>query len=114
MPAAPNEAASDATGEVLVPPGNPLRPRSLALFVFALFVPFLLMCADLHFAFSVPVGAVACAIAAFALLDVLGTFDDAAVAGATGLRSLAPRLLELTGSTALVVALVRLAVDGRL
>ncbi|HEY3500780.1 MAG TPA: glycosyltransferase family 39 protein [Polyangiaceae bacterium] len=110
---APNETRDDTTDEELVPPGHSLRPKSLALFALALLVPFMTMCADLHFGFSVPVGALACAVAAFALLDFLGTFDDAPVAGATSLRSLALRLVELAGSTALVVALVRLAVDGR-
>ena len=110
----PHESSDEAPSEPLLPPGNPLRPKSLFFFVLALLVPFGMMCSDLHFGVSVPVGAIACALAGLALLDFLGTFDDPHAEGSVSLRSLVPRLLELAGSAALTIALVRLAVGGRL
>jgi 4-amino-4-deoxy-L-arabinose transferase-like glycosyltransferase len=111
-PAAPSDA--DETREPLVPKGHALRLKSLAYCALALLVPFGLQCTDVHFDFSVPLGALACFTAALCLLDFLGTFDDERSGGSVTLRSLGVRLLELAGSAAFALAALRLAVSGRL
>jgi 4-amino-4-deoxy-L-arabinose transferase-like glycosyltransferase len=110
-------AAPDAvedTSEPLVPEGNAPRLKSFAYSLLWALVPFGLMTTDLHFGFSVPVGGLACLLSALCLLDGLGTFDDPAIGDAVSLRSLGVRLVELAGSSALFVAILYLAVAGRL
>jgi 4-amino-4-deoxy-L-arabinose transferase-like glycosyltransferase len=111
---APSESGQAEVLEPLVPPGNALRPRSLLFCLLALVVPFGLMCTDVHFAFSVPIGALACLFAGLCLLDFFGTFADAAAGEPKALGPLVPRLVELAGSSSLCIALLRLAVAGRL
>jgi len=98
----------------LVPAGNALRPKSLLVAIGALVVPFLLMTWDGHHAVSVPLGALGCIVAACAILDFLGTFDDAAGGDARLLRTALPRLGEFVGSFFVLVAVLRLLVLGKL
>ncbi|HEV8244859.1 MAG TPA: hypothetical protein VGP93_03790, partial [Polyangiaceae bacterium] len=60
----------------LTPPGNKPRPRKYWRAVAALAPVFVLMTSDMHFALSVPLGLIGCALGAWAILDALGTFDD--------------------------------------
>ncbi len=111
-PAAPSETPED---EEAVPPGNRLRlfPGALVAVVGAA-VPFLLMCMDRRWRWSVPVGLAACVVAAFGILDALGTFDDAEerVFHRTSLGALWPRLLELATGVVAHIAVLTLAVAG--
>jgi 4-amino-4-deoxy-L-arabinose transferase-like glycosyltransferase len=111
----------DHAGERLIPSGNPARPRQLGWAVAALVPVFLLMASDGHFGLSVPLCLSGLLIAAFAVLDALGTFDDAAatpgaaeqsLATTPSLRSIAPRLAELGGALLATVIVLRLAVAG--
>ncbi|HYP75730.1 MAG TPA: glycosyltransferase family 39 protein [Polyangiaceae bacterium] len=113
----------DSELERLIPDANPARPKRLWWAAAALLPVFLLMATDGHFAFSVPVCVIGLSIAAFALLDALGTFDDEPGAPAaassralTGeppsLRAIAPRLAELGGALVATLVAVRLAVAG--
>jgi len=104
----------------LIPKGNPARPRQL-WWAFAALVPmFMVMACDGHFALSVPVCCAALLIATCALLDALGTFDDAplalqaAASDAPSLRRVAPRLAELAGALVALTVALRLAVAGTL
>ena len=106
--------------EPLFPRGNPARPQRL-WWAFAALVPvFLLMATDGHFDLSVPLCAVGLSIAAFAVLDALGTFDDAARASeasasaSPSLRSISPRLAEFAAALIATVVALRLAVAGGL
>src|SRR6187455_795601 len=85
----------------LTPPGNPPRNKRWWLALAALLPWFLLLTTDLHFAFSVPLGFICCAVAAWAILDALGTFDDVdeSTREPVPLRRLGARLIELGGST---------------
>jgi 4-amino-4-deoxy-L-arabinose transferase-like glycosyltransferase len=111
----------------LLPPGNPLRPRALVGALGSSTLLWLLMCSDRHFEFSVPLGALLGLVAALGFLDFFGTFDDVTAntgapssagvtpsTGASAPRLFGPRLIELTGSVVLLLAMVRLAVSGRL
>ena len=111
---------TDDDGELerLIPSGNPLRPKRL-WWAFAALVPvFFLMATDGHFGSSVPVCAAGLVIAAFALLDALGTFDDApsisesASPTVPSLRAVAPRLAEFGGALIATTVALRLAVAG--
>ncbi|HEY0469240.1 MAG TPA: glycosyltransferase family 39 protein [Polyangiaceae bacterium] len=116
------------SAERLIPNGNPARPQKL-WWAFAALVPvFLLFASDGHFGLSVPLCATGLLIATFALLDALGTFDDAAPVTqaptgtaftaeprpvhAPSLRDVAPRLAELVGALIATVVALRLAVAG--
>ena len=111
--------------ERLIPNGNPTRPKKL-WWAFAALVPvFLLLASDGHSGLSVPLCVTGLLIASFALLDALGTFDDAAPAreitadsllerGAPSLRGITPRLAELGGALLATVVALRLAVAGTL
>lgn len=116
---------SDEQGEfdALIPKGNRARPKRLWWTAAALVPAFLLMATDGHFELSVPLCASALLIATFALLDALGTFDDAASAspsvssqpspaGTPSLRSIAPRLAEFVGALLATLVGLRLAVAG--
>ncbi len=99
----------------VVPPGNPLHPiRGTLITLVAAVIPFLIMTTDRHWSFSVPVGIVCCLVAAYGVLDLLGTFDDAedVVVGKTTLHDLLPRLGELVASVVVLIVLMRLAVAG--
>ena len=112
--AGPDDEPEPDAEPPLTPPGNPPRPKRWWLAAGALLPWFLLLTTDLHSAVSVPVGFVCCAVAAWAILDALGTFDDAlgAVAEPVALKSLVPRLVELGGSSLALVIALRLAVAG--
>jgi 4-amino-4-deoxy-L-arabinose transferase-like glycosyltransferase len=117
------------TREPRVPEGNPMRPKQLCWAVAALLPLFLLMACDRHFGFSVPFAAVTLLVASYAILDALGTFDDAPsrvrhgatldvpplpgeTAGRTSLRGIAPRLVELALALVALIVALRLAVAG--
>lgn len=108
------EAPADDGASALVPPGNPLRPKRLAAALGVLAVPFLVMAATGHSALSLPIGALGCIAGAWLVLDFLGTFDDAPTGTTRELRAVLPRLAELAGGVALLVAALRLVVAGRL
>ncbi len=103
----PSEREHDA-------PRPELEPRNFAYAALALLPAFLVMCADTHFTLSVPLVASSCGIAAFFILRGLGSLERVAESSEAGpkLRALAPRLLELVGSAAALVAALRLAVAG--
>ncbi len=99
----------------VLPPGNPLHPvRGGLTALIAAAIPFLIMTTDRHWSFSVPVGIVCCMVAAWGVLDLLGTFDDDAdvVVGKTTLHKLLPRLGEVLASVVVFIVLLRLAVSG--
>jgi 4-amino-4-deoxy-L-arabinose transferase-like glycosyltransferase len=102
----------------LIPIGNPARLKRL-WWAFAALIPvFLLMASDGHFGLGVPVCAAALLIASFAVLDALGTFDDAAslpepsLSAAASLRGVLPRLAELGVALLATTVALRLAVAG--
>ena len=118
------DSSDDERGlEHLFPNGNPARPKRLWWALAALVPVSLLMACDGHFGLSVPVCAAALLIATFAVLDALGTFDDAALASDArasevpapsipSVRDVAPRLAELGFALVLTVVALRLAVAG--
>ncbi|HEX3775920.1 MAG TPA: hypothetical protein VHV51_15715, partial [Polyangiaceae bacterium] len=110
------EPPDDSDEPPLTPPGNPARPWAYLWALVALVPVFLLMAADRHFTFSVPLGFIAIALASFAILDAIGSFDDAHASNGAlpSLRALAPRLLELGGAAVALVVSLRLAVAGSL
>jgi 4-amino-4-deoxy-L-arabinose transferase-like glycosyltransferase len=109
---APAPGANPSEDPPLLPPGNALRVRSL-LALLGLLVPFLLMATDAHFSLSVPLGLAGIAAGALGLLDFAGTFDDAPELRVSW-RELSLRLVELAGSSVVLVLSVRLAVAGGL
>jgi len=100
--------------EPLAPPGNALRPRSLAYAVVGLVALVILMASDAHFALSVPLGLLAVSVAGFGLLDFAGCFDDASSTEPSelALGLLARRLLALAACALVWVLSLRLAVAG--
>ena len=100
--------------EPLAPPGNALRPRSLAYAAAGFAGLVVLVAQDAHFALSVPLGLLAAALAAFGVLDFTGCFDDPDVPGqiSWALPQLAPRLLQLGAAAASWVTALRVAVAG--
>jgi 4-amino-4-deoxy-L-arabinose transferase-like glycosyltransferase len=110
-----NESDEDS-GERLIPEGNPARPSRLLWALGALVPLFLLMACDRHFGFSVPLGAVTLLVASVAVLDALGTFDDARSGDGAPLtlRQLTPRLVELGAAVLALTFALRLAVAGGL
>ena len=105
---------TEASLPPLVPPGNRLRPRALLPLLLASAALLLLMSADRHFEFSVPVGALLSLVITFGALDFLGTFDDAPAGDARRWSDFGPRVIELAGSIVLTGAVLRLVVAGRL
>jgi 4-amino-4-deoxy-L-arabinose transferase-like glycosyltransferase len=101
-------------GERLIPPGNRWRPWSFVPALGASLVPLLVMCTDLHFALSVPLGALFFLVSALCLLDGLGTFDDQMDGEVVTTRALLPRGLELASSCFVLIAGLRLIVAGRM
>ena len=114
------ESDDESQHGALIPNGNPARPKRLWWALTALVPVFLLMATDGHFSHSVLLCASGLLIATFAILDALGTFDDADKSanaeappqGTPSLRSLAPRLAELGGSLLATIVVLRLAVAG--
>jgi 4-amino-4-deoxy-L-arabinose transferase-like glycosyltransferase len=112
------ETNTDPTGDHLSEPddgapGRWLRPLHFAYAALALLPAFIVMCADAHFALSVPLVALSCSAGAFFILSGFGSIERAPLASdGPSFRSLAPRLIELVGSGAALVAALRLAVAG--
>jgi hypothetical protein len=77
-------------------------------------IPFVVMCAERRFRFSVPLGVVMFLVSGICILTAIGSFDgdEDRVVGRTTLQELAPRLLELVGSVALHLVVLALAVAG--
>jgi 4-amino-4-deoxy-L-arabinose transferase-like glycosyltransferase len=101
--------------EPAVPAGNGWHPvRGTLIALVAASIPFLIMTTDRHWSFSVPVGVLCMLVAAWGVLDLFGTFDDAAdvVVGQTTLAKLAPKIGEVLASLVAFIVLVRLAVWG--
>ena len=118
-----DESDDESEFDALIPKANPARLKRLWWAAAALVPVFLLMATDGHFELSVPLCASALLIATFALLDALGTFDDAASASDSvdsrpaaadppSLRSIAPRLAEFAGALVATLVILRLAVAG--
>lgn len=100
---AADEDDEDATPDML-PRGNPLRvKRGLATTLAGAVPAFLLMAKNGQNGWAIPVGAVFVMIAAWGLMDLLGTFDDGDenVAASVGMDALRIPLLRTVG---LVVA----------
>jgi 4-amino-4-deoxy-L-arabinose transferase-like glycosyltransferase len=97
-PEAPAEEAEagahdeDAKEPDLLPRGNPLRRRGLWILLAGGVPAFLLMAKNSQNAWGVPLGLIFVAIAAFGVMDLLGTFDDPdeQVAARTDAGSIAP------------------------
>src|SRR5215510_7863215 len=80
----------------VVPTGNrPHWARGLSVFAVGAAIPFIIMCTDQHWPFSVPVGLLGCLIAAWGLFDAFGTFDDSTVTRRADIAKLRPAALEL-------------------
>ncbi|HVU01442.1 MAG TPA: glycosyltransferase family 39 protein [Polyangiaceae bacterium] len=109
--------AAEAAAATAAPNASPspkrawLVPALVAIVGFA--VPFVGMCTEVHFRFSVPVGALGLLVGALGLLGALGTYrGDGPVAGSVTLRVLAPRLAEVVGATFACMLVLTLAVAG--
>ncbi|MEZ4227158.1 MAG: glycosyltransferase family 39 protein [Polyangiaceae bacterium] len=78
--------------------------------------PFLLMTADRHFSFSVPVALFGLSIAAWGLFHALGTLqdDDEHVVGRANMKQLGSRVLEVAAAGSGFFLSLRLAVAGSL
>lgn len=103
--------------EPLLPVGNPLRYiRGPIAIVAGLFTAFCLMAVKAQLRLGVPLGALAIFVAAFGVLDLLGSFDDPddRVAGRATLRAVAAPLGVTIGGVLALWGLICLAVDGRL
>src|SRR5262249_40594975 len=91
--AEPKKAASNETENRidLLPPGNPLRRKRGILTILGGGLPaFFLMAKNVQNGWAVPLGILCIFVAAWGVMDLLGTFDDPdeRVAGATTLRAL--------------------------
>ena len=90
------EAAAEAETKQpdVIPRGNPLRKRSAALIAAGIVPAFLLMAKNGQSWWGVPVGLLFIAVAAWGVMDLLGTFDDGEpnVAGRTDVRGIAAPL----------------------
>jgi 4-amino-4-deoxy-L-arabinose transferase-like glycosyltransferase len=82
--------------------------------VLAAAVPFAIMCTERRWRWSVPVGFVACLVATWCIVDVIGAFegDPAGVARRTTLGALFPRLADLAASVTAHLGVLSLAVAG--
>jgi 4-amino-4-deoxy-L-arabinose transferase-like glycosyltransferase len=94
-----DEGAEDASVEEpkepeLLPRGNPMRRRGIAILLAGGIPAFLLMAKNSQNTWGVPLGLIFVAIAAFGVMDLLGTFDDPdeQVAARTDVASLGPAL----------------------
>jgi 4-amino-4-deoxy-L-arabinose transferase-like glycosyltransferase len=96
--------------------GNPLRlARGGGTAVAACFVTFVLMARHGQLRWGVPIGALLVAVAAWGVMDLLGTFDepDDRVASSLTLRSLAAPLAAFLGASLLFCVALGLATAGR-
>ncbi|HEX7662925.1 MAG TPA: glycosyltransferase family 39 protein, partial [Polyangiaceae bacterium] len=72
------EGDDEDSGVVLVPPGNPLRwGRGGVTAAIGLFLAFLVMANSGQLRWGVPLGTIFLAIAAWGIMDLVGSFDDA-------------------------------------
>jgi 4-amino-4-deoxy-L-arabinose transferase-like glycosyltransferase len=100
--------------------GCPIRPRraavGAAVAVLGAALPFLIMASDRRWGFSVPVGLLGCAIAAFGILEALTTFEDPEqhVTDRVDPSRVGSRLLELFAAGVSHVVALRVAVAGSL
>ena len=119
---AESDKESEGEGEVvLVPPGNPLRwVRGGVTAGAGILLAFLVMANQGQLRWGVPLGTIFLAVAAWGIMDLLGTFDDAdkddagvsrLVASRT-LASLSRPLLQLGGTFVLFCATLAGAQDG--
>src|SRR5581483_644057 len=73
----PGEEEKPEKDERVVPKGNPLRKKRGGIVAgVAGFLAFALMAHNGQLRWGVPLGLMCCAVAAWGLMDVLGTFDD--------------------------------------
>jgi 4-amino-4-deoxy-L-arabinose transferase-like glycosyltransferase len=88
-------------------------PSALVAIVSAA-IPFVVMCAERRFRFSVPLGVVSFLVSGICILNAIGSFDgdEEAVVGRITLADLWPRVLELAGSVTLHLVVLALAVAG--
>lgn len=109
------EEDDEAKEPDILPRGNPLRTRAVVTILAGAVPAFLLMAKNGQFSWGVPAGLIFCAIAAWGIMDLLGTFDDADddVASRLDLGTLGPALgvsvvmfLAFCGSLALAQASV--------
>jgi 4-amino-4-deoxy-L-arabinose transferase-like glycosyltransferase len=113
--AEPAQSAAPERDPAATRPKAPLHPvRGSLLTLIGVAAPFLIMAADRHFSFSVPVGFVSLLIATCGVLDLLGTFDERARERTTQLElgALLPRLVELIAAVVVQIVALRLAVAG--
>jgi 4-amino-4-deoxy-L-arabinose transferase-like glycosyltransferase len=115
------EPESGRPGEA-PPPATATRTRrsagsravSAAVALVACAVPFVVMCAERRFRFSVPLGFVAFVVATWGILDALGAFDakDEPAQLETTLGAVWPRFAELTAAVAAHLGVLALCVAG--
>mgnify|MGYP000193282246 CR=1 FL=1 len=114
---AENDDAELPEGEVLLPPGNPLRVvRGGSAIAGGVLAALILMALRPQYRLGVPLGFLAILIATFGVLDLCGTFDDPdeRVAKRLHWRELAEPLAMFASSTLGFVGAICLAVAGRL
>jgi len=114
-PGSATEAPEPPESAPLLRRGNPLRiVRGGATAAVGCLGAFLLMARHGQLRSGVPVGAAFVAIAAWGLMDLLGTFDepDERVSSRTTLRSLAPALGAFAGASVLFCGLLADATAG--
>ncbi len=77
-------------------------------------IPFLIMCTERHWRFSIPIGFIACVVSALGILDAMGAFDgdEARVAFHTEARTLFKRLGEFGIAVTVLFVILALAVAG--
>jgi 4-amino-4-deoxy-L-arabinose transferase-like glycosyltransferase len=100
----------------LLPPGNPLRlARGGGTALVGAFLAFLLMAQHGQSRWGVPLGTVFVLVAAWGVMDLLGTFDDAdeRVAASVTLRAMLGPLGRLVGAWLAFCVLLGLATAGR-
>jgi 4-amino-4-deoxy-L-arabinose transferase-like glycosyltransferase len=101
----------------LVPEGNPLRyARGITAAVVGSLLAFIVMAVNRPLRAGVPLGALGVLIAAFGILDLIGSFDDKddKVAHRAPLRDLITPLILLGGASLGLGVTLTLAVAGRL
>jgi len=113
--AAPEATATAEKGDPLLARGNPLRlVRGGVTAAAGGLLAFLLMANSVQLRFGVPLGTVFVAVAAWGVMDLLGTFDDADVhvARRTTLAALRTPLAATVGSFGLFATAIGLAGTG--
>ena len=118
--AEPVEEDGAPLADALVADGNPVRWWALAVALGAALAGTLVMASRLSPRWVVPLGSLAVALVAWAVLDFLGSFDDRsresedATPHSQTLRRLADPAVLLLGAAAGHILVLRLAVDGAL